>query len=79
MVVLVSHEDGHVDVGVQRRFAEVVGPHGQVEPPAVTAPVLRHQLEVDSAPRSDLAGDSVYSEVATVVPSDDSIADLGPD
>ena len=79
MVVLIGHEDGDVDVGVQRRLAEVVGPHGQVEPPAVTAPVLRHQLEVDCAPWSDLAGDGVYSEVAPVVPTDDSIADLGLD
>ena len=79
VIIFVGHEDGDVDVGVERRLAEVVGPHGEVEPPAVAAPVLRHQLEVNGATRPDLTTDGIYSEVAPIVPTHDSIADLKPE
>ena len=76
VVVFVRHEDDHLDVGMERRLAQVVRSDGQVEPAAVDGPVHRHQLEVDGSTRSNFAADGIDREVAAVVTVDDSVTNL---
>jgi hypothetical protein len=42
VVVFVGDKNGDLDVGMEGRLAEVVGPDGQVEPAAVAVPLGGH-------------------------------------